>query len=38
MLPAINGDETEEEIRSFRVAEGVAVVVASDGVWTLFTP
>jgi hypothetical protein len=37
-LLAINADETEEEIRSFRVAEGVAVTVASDGVWALFTP
>jgi hypothetical protein len=37
-LLAINGDETEEEIRSFRVAEGVAVTVASDGLWLLFEP
>jgi hypothetical protein len=37
-LLRINDDETEEEIRSFRVAEGVAVTVASDGIWLLFEP
>jgi hypothetical protein len=37
-LLQINGDETEEEIHCFRVAEGVAVSVASDGVWLLFEP
>ncbi len=30
-LLLVNDDESEEEIRNFRVAEGVAVVVASDG-------
>jgi hypothetical protein len=37
-LLAINADDTEEEISAFRVAEGVAVTVASDGIWALFTP
>lgn len=37
-LLAVNDDDTEEEIRSFRVAEGVAVTVASDGLWLLFEP
>jgi hypothetical protein len=37
-LLRINDDETEEEVRSFRVAEGVAVTVASDGLWLLFEP
>jgi hypothetical protein len=37
-LLAINEDETEEEVHCFRVAEGVAVTVASDGVWLLFEP
>ena len=35
-LLMINADDTEEEIHSFRVAEGVAVTVASDGLWVLF--
>jgi hypothetical protein len=37
-LLRINDDDTEEEIHSFRVAEGVAVTMASDGVWLLFEP
>ena len=37
-LLLINADETEDEIHCFRVAEGVAVSVASDGVWLLFEP
>jgi hypothetical protein len=37
-LLRINGDDTEEEIHCFRVAEGVAVTVASDGLWLLFEP
>ncbi len=37
-LLKVNDDETEEEVRSFRVAEGVAVTVASDGIWLLFEP
>jgi hypothetical protein len=37
-LLAINADEGEEEIRCFRVAEGVAVTVATDGIWALYTP
>lgn len=37
-LLLINADDAEEEIHSFRVAEGVAVTVASDGLWMLFEP
>ena len=37
-LLLVNEDGTEEEIHSFRVAEGVAVTVASDGLWLLFEP
>ena len=37
-LLLVNADETEEEVHSFRVAEGVAVTVASDGLWLLFEP
>jgi hypothetical protein len=37
-LLRINSDDTEEEIRAFRVVEGVAVVMASDGLWLLFEP
>jgi hypothetical protein len=37
-LLLINGDETEEELHSFRVVEGVAVCLASDGLWLLFEP
>ena len=37
-LLLVNEDETEEEIHSFRVAEGAAVTVASDGLWLLFEP
>ena len=35
-LLRINDDATEEEVHAFRVAEGVAVTVASDGLWMLF--
>jgi hypothetical protein len=37
-LLRINRDVTEEDISAFRVAEGVAVVIASDGLWQLFEP
>jgi hypothetical protein len=37
-LLRINDDATEEEIHAFRVEEGVAVTVASDGLWQLFVP
>lgn len=37
-LLRINADPEEDEVRSFRVTEGVAVVVASHGAWVLFTP
>jgi hypothetical protein len=34
----INDDPDEEEIHAFKVVEGVAVSLASDGVWALYTP
>ncbi len=37
-LLQVNDDEAEEELHCFRVAEGVAVTVASDGLWLLFVP
>ena len=37
-LLLVNDDDTEDEIHAFRVAEGVAVSVASDGLWLLFVP
>ena len=37
-LLQINDDATEEEVHAFRVEEGVAVTVASDGLWQLFVP
>ena len=37
-LLQVNADQTEEELQCFRVAEGVAVTVASDGLWLLFVP
>ncbi len=37
-LLAINADDGEEEIAASRVAEGIAVTVASGGIWALFTP
>jgi len=37
-LLLINGDDTEEELHAFRVAEGVAITIASDGLWILFVP
>ena len=37
-LLTINDDESEEELHAFRVLEGVAVSVAADGAWVLFTP
>lgn len=37
-LLLVNDDDTEEEMRSFRVTEGVAVTIASDGLWLLFEP
>jgi hypothetical protein len=36
-LLAINADPDEEELHAFRVAEGVAVTVASQGDWALYT-
>jgi hypothetical protein len=32
----INEDQDEEEISCHRVAEGVAVCMASNGLWMLF--
>ncbi len=37
-LLRINDDATEEDVRCFRVPEGVAVSIASDGLWLLFLP
>ena len=37
-LLRINEDQTEEELHSFRVQEGVAVSVASVGIFVLYTP
>jgi hypothetical protein len=37
-LLLINREVTEEDISAFRVAEGIAVVIASDGIWALFEP
>ena len=37
-LLQINDDPDEEEVHAFRVSEGVAVSVASDGSWVLFVP
>lgn len=37
-LLAVNDDPGEEELHAFRVAEGVAVSVASDGAWFLYVP
>jgi len=36
-LLRINADPDEEELHAFRVAEGVAVTVASQGEWALYT-
>ena len=35
-LLQINSDDTEEELHSFRVAEGVVVVTVSNNLWLLF--
>jgi len=37
-LLRVNDDASEEEVGCFRVAEGVAVTIASDGLWLLFEP
>ena len=37
-LLLINREATEEEISAFRVAEGIAGVITSDGLWQLFEP
>ena len=37
-LLLINDDDDEEDIRSFCVAEGIAVTLVSDGLWLLFEP
>lgn len=37
-LLAINDDQTEEELHAYAVAEGIAVSVASDDAWQIFTP
>ena len=35
-LLKISADQSEEELLSFRVEEGVAVVMVQDGNWLLF--
>jgi len=37
-LLRINNDPDEEELHAFRVVEGVAVSLASDGAWALYAP
>lgn len=37
-LLRINDDPDEEELHAWRCREGIAVSVASDGTWLLFTP
>jgi len=37
-LLRINEDPDEEELHAFRVQEGIAVSMASDGIWVLYTP
>ncbi|HLO75166.1 MAG TPA: hypothetical protein VK196_01765 [Magnetospirillum sp.] len=37
LLAAVNDLEDEEELHAWPVAEGVAVSVASDGTWHVFT-
>jgi hypothetical protein len=34
----LNDDPTESDLYAFRVPEGVAISVASDGVWALYAP
>jgi len=38
LIQAINGLDDEEELHAWTVTEGVAVSVASDGAWHVFTP
>ncbi len=35
-LLSINDDQDEDDIAAFRVVEGIAVCIASDGLWMLF--
>ena len=37
-LLKINDDPDEEELHAFRVQEGVAISIASDGAWALYVP
>jgi hypothetical protein len=37
-LLAINAAPDEEDLHAWRCHEGIAVSIASDGVWLLFTP
>lgn len=37
-LLAINADPYEEELHAWPCQEGVAVSIASDGIWVLFVP
>lgn len=36
-LLTINGDDTEEELHAFQCIEGIALLIASDGLFVLFT-
>jgi len=36
-LLRINEDPDEDELHAFRVQEGIAVSMASDGIWVLYT-
>jgi len=35
---AINADETEEELHAWPCQDGMAISIASEDVWLLFTP
>jgi hypothetical protein len=37
-LLAINDDPSEEELHAYPVREGIAVSVASEDAWQIFTP
>lgn len=37
-LLAINDDPTEDSLHAFQTADGIAVAIAGDGLWVLFTP
>jgi len=37
-LLLINDDKTEEELHAFQCAEGIALSIASDGIFVFFVP